>query len=358
MRLIGLAVVLAPTMVLAPMAVDGEPAGKIHRIGFIGFQSPGLESRMIGSFQDRLAELGYVNGGNTSITYRWADGNIAKYPAIAEDLVGSELDVIVAPCGSAMRAVRKLRPTIALVVRSNDIKSCAPEIATLDRPAGYTTGTIYFSPEATARRFDVLKELIPGLSHVGVLYQPTSDWEGHWADVEAAALKTGLRLHRVTWKKREDLPEAFDNAIARRVGALLTLGDGPWSDRHHIIELAASRRLPVMYDFGMFPAAEVGLISYSVDTRALFSARGRSGRPDLERHEAPETFPSAARDSSVCSSIAMQRQPLASLSRRRYFCARTRSSSKECSTHAASSSAQQWDSPGALCPRMTRASVV
>ena len=242
---------------------------------------------MIGSFQDRLAELGYVNGGNTSITYRWADGNIAKYPAIAEDLVGSELDVIVAPCGSAMRAVRKLRPTIALVVRSNDIKSCAPEIATLDRPAGYTTGTIYFSPEATARRFDVLKELIPGLSHVGVLYQPTSDWEGHWADVEGAALKTGLRLHRVTWKKREDLPEAFDNAIARRVGALLTLGDGPtWSDRHHIIELAASRRLPVMYDFGMFPAAEVGLISYSVDTRALFSARGRSGRPDLERHEA------------------------------------------------------------------------
>ena len=299
MRLIGLAVVLAPTMVLAPMAVDGEPAGKIHRIGFIGFQSPGLESRMIGSFQDRLAELGYVNGGNTSITYRWADGNIAKYPAIAEDLVGSELDVIVAPCGSAMRAVRKLRPTIALVVRSNDIKSCAPEIATLDRPAGYTTGTIYFSPEATARRFDVLKELIPGLSHVGVLYQPTSDWEGHWADVEAAALKTGLRLHRAAWKKREDLPEAFDNAIARRVGALLTLGDGPtWSDRHHIIELAASRRLPVMYDFGMFPAAEVGLISYSVDTRALFRHVAdqvvqilNGTRPRRHSHRPPATVP-------------------------------------------------------------------
>jgi putative ABC transport system substrate-binding protein len=271
MRLIGLAVSLFLILSTAPLAVGAQHAEKLYRIGFVGFQSPGLESRMIAYFQDRLAELGYVNGGNISITYRWADGNIAKYPAIAGDLVGSELDVIVAPCGPAMRAVRKLHRTIALVVRSNDIKSCAPEIVTLDRPGGYTTGAIYFSPEATARRFDVLKELIPGLSHVGILCQPTSDWEGHSADVEAAAVKTGLRLHRAAWKKREDLPFAFDDTIAQRVGVLLTLGDGmTWFYRHEIIELAASRRLPVMYDFGMFPAAEVGLISYSVDARALF----------------------------------------------------------------------------------------
>jgi ABC-type uncharacterized transport system substrate-binding protein len=269
MRLIRLT--LALVAFFTPWAVEAQPATKAHRIGFIGFQSPGLESRMISSFQERLAELGYMNGGNTAITYRWADGNIARYPAIAQDLVGAKPDVIVTPCGPALRAIRKLDRTIALVVRSNDIRSCAPEIATLERPGGYTTGAIYFSPEATARRFDVLKQLLPGLAQVGVLYQPTSDWMAHWRDVEAAAQHAGLRLHRAEWKSREDLSGAFDDAIAQRVGALLTLGDGPtWFYRHDIIGIAAARWVPVMYDFGMFPAAEVGLISYAIDTRALF----------------------------------------------------------------------------------------
>ena len=141
MRLMGL-VVAVIALAMSPPAVRAQPAIKGHRIGFIGFQSPGLESHIIRYFQERLAELGYVNGDNIAIMYRWADGNIAKYPAIAEDLVRSKPDLIVTPCGPAMHAIRKLHRTIALVVRSNDIKCCAPEVATLERPGGDTTGAI------------------------------------------------------------------------------------------------------------------------------------------------------------------------------------------------------------------------
>jgi len=119
LRLIGLTVIFTVSLTLVPLAVEGQQTGKVYRIGFVGFQSPGLESRMIAYFQDRLAELGYVNGGNTSIAYRWADGKSGKYPLIAEDLVRAKVDVIVTPCGAVLRAVRKLNQTIPLVVRSN-----------------------------------------------------------------------------------------------------------------------------------------------------------------------------------------------------------------------------------------------
>jgi putative tryptophan/tyrosine transport system substrate-binding protein len=272
MRLIGLAVALAVALTVSPLATDAQPALKGHRIGFIGTNSPGLESRMIGYFQDRLAELGYVNGGNIAITYHWADGNIARFPQIAEDLVRAQPDLIVTPCGPALHEVRKRHRTIALVIRSHDLKSCAPEIATLEHPGGHTTGAIVFSPEATARRFDVLKRLIPGLTHVALLHQPDSDWAAHWSHLEAAAREAALRLYRAAWRKREDLAAAFDDAMVQRVGAVLTLGDGPtWTHRHSIFEIAAERRLPVLYDFGMFPAAELGLMSYAIDTRAFFS---------------------------------------------------------------------------------------
>jgi len=262
--------IVGGSILAAPLAAEARQAGKAWRIGFVGFQSPGLESRMIEYFRDRLAELGYVDGHNTSISYRWADGQVGKLRSFAADLVRSQ-DVIVAPCGPLVQAIRELHTTIPLVVRSQDAQSCGSEIAVLDRPGGYTTGAIYFSPDATPRRLEILKTLIPGLSRLGVLYRPTSDWIQHWGEVEAAARHTGLYLHRAEWTEPHELPFAFDKAIDDRVGALLTLGDGmTWARRHLIIEIAALRKLPVLYDFGMFPAAEVGLMSYSVDTRALF----------------------------------------------------------------------------------------
>jgi putative ABC transport system substrate-binding protein len=153
-----------------------------------------------------------------------------------------------------------------------DFQDFGREIDSPGRPGGYTTGVTYFSPAAIPRRLALLKEAIPGLSRVGVLYRPRSDWSKHWADIEAAAGSLDLRLLPVEWVHKHQLSATFDSAIDRGVGALLTLGDGATHyHRHTLFELAAARRVPVLYDFPIFPAAEeVGLMTYRANVGALF----------------------------------------------------------------------------------------
>jgi putative ABC transport system substrate-binding protein len=180
--------------------------------------------------------------------------------------------VIVTPCGPIIGAIRRLDRAMPVVFRSVDTETCAGEIADLDRPGGYTTGALYFSPDAVGRRLEVLKALVPGLSRVGVLHRPASEWAAHWAGADAAAAGMGLSLYRVEWRRNRLLSEAIDQAVSAGVGALLTFGDGYiFARRLEIFALAADRKLPVLYDFPIPPTAfERGLVSYAVDIRTLF----------------------------------------------------------------------------------------
>jgi len=262
---------LALALVAATTGEAQEPA-KTSRIGFIGCQSPGLEAGMLSAFQARLRELGWVEDRNLTTSYRWADGDLSNYPRIVRELVQSDVDVMVIPCGPPLQAVRKLSPEIPVVARCMDLKDFGREIETPGRPGGYTTGATHFSPGATARRLELLREAVPGLSSVALLSRPGSDWTSHSDGIEAAARSLGLRVYRADWHSAGELSGVFDRAIEHRVGALLTLGDGATHfHRHHIFALAAERRLPVLYDFPMFPAADdVGLMSYYADVGTLF----------------------------------------------------------------------------------------
>jgi putative ABC transport system substrate-binding protein len=258
--------------VVALTVVDARPEPRVHRIGFIGFQSPGLEGGMLAPFQRRLRELGWIEDHNLATTYRWADGQLVNYPRIARELVESDVDVMVIPCGPPLQAVRRLDPAIPVVARCIDLKDLGREIETPIRPGGHTTGVTYFSPAAVARRLELLRRAVPGLSRVGVLVRPGSDWIAHLDAIEAAARRTGLDLYRAEWRSAGELPGVFDQAVERRAGALLTLGDGAAHfHRHHLFGLAAERRLPVLYDFPLFPAADdVGFMAYYADVHALF----------------------------------------------------------------------------------------
>lgn len=255
-------------------APAGEAQGtdRTYRVGFIGPYSPGLDWSILRGYQERLRELGWVEGQNIETTYRWAEGEFSRFPALVDSIMSSPPDVLVLPCGPAIKAARDRSPDIPIVARCIDLAGFGKEIDSVARPGGFTTGVSYFSPGATRRRLELLKELVPNLTRVGVFYQPGSTWEAHWDEVEAAARGAGIGLERLEWKQTAVLADVFSQAVARRLGAVMTLGGGPTHGyRHAIFELAAAHRVPMMYDFPMFPAAdEVGLISYYADVVALF----------------------------------------------------------------------------------------
>ncbi len=263
--------VLALVLVGAPAAV-GQDASRIYRVGFLGPYGPGLDWSILKAYQERLHELGWVEGQNISTTYHWANGNFSQFPKLVEKIMSAPVDVLVLPCGSPITTARARSPDVPIVAGCIDLAGFEKEIDSLSRPGGFTTGFTYFSPAATSRRLELLRELIPRLSRVGLLYHPRSSWAPHLAEVEAAAARANVGLVRLQWQQLSDLPAVINMAKRDAVDAVMTLGDGfAHYYRHHIFELAATNRLPVIYDFPMFPSADdVGLIAYYANVSALY----------------------------------------------------------------------------------------
>jgi putative tryptophan/tyrosine transport system substrate-binding protein len=171
--------ILAVALVLvlaAPPGVEAQGAARTYRVGFVGPYSPGLDWSILQGYQERLRELGWVEGQNIVTTYRWADGDFSRLPGLVDSIMSAPPDLLVLPCGPAIKTARDLSPAIPIVARCIDLKDFGREIDTVARPGGFTTGVTYFSPGATRRRLELLKELVPNLSRVGVLYQPESSW--------------------------------------------------------------------------------------------------------------------------------------------------------------------------------------
>ena len=266
-RSLGLAGTLL-LFLLATAAGGQTPAPpKKARVGFISYDSPGLEWGILVPYQARMRELGWIEAETLTTIYRWADGELANYPRIVREIVESGVDVVVLPCGPPLRALRQLDRSVPAVTRCLDHTDLAGEIKAPGRPGGNTTGFTFFSPSATTRRLELLRAIVPGLRDVGVLVRWKSDWIPHLPEVEATARHLGLGIHQAHWGRAHELPRVLDRAIDSRVGALLTLGDGlTHHHRHALFTLAAERRLPVLYDFPMPPSADdVGLMSYYAD---------------------------------------------------------------------------------------------
>lgn len=269
MRIVAIVIALA----LAEASIGAaQGPDRTFRVGFVGVYNPGLAAPGLLSYQQRLRELGWVEGQNISTTYGWADGEISRLPGLVRSIMRAPLDLVVLPCGDPINAARDLRPDIPIVARCMDPAGFGQEIATAAHPGGFTTGVTDFSPGATQRRLELLKELVPNLSRVGVLYHPLSSWAAHWNEVEAAARTAGVGLERIEWNASSDPGDAFHIAGKRRVPALMTLGGATaYLSRELIFELAANHRVPVLYDFPMYPIGdEGGLIAYYADVYAMY----------------------------------------------------------------------------------------
>ncbi|MBI2754075.1 MAG: ABC transporter substrate-binding protein [Betaproteobacteria bacterium] len=223
------------------------------------------------AFSSGLRGLGYVEGRNIVVELRSADGNTERLPELAAALASLRVDVLVAPDPPSTFAAKAATKTIPIVMRSSNDPVEMGLVSSLARPGGNVTGVYSLYAELTPKRLELLKEAIPGLTRVAVLWNP--EFRGSqvvWRDTQAAAKALGLTLHSLEVRRPEDLEGAFRAASAARDGALLTLRNPLLVvHRRRIAVLAAQSRVPVMYDEREF-VDEGGLMSYGANLDDLY----------------------------------------------------------------------------------------
>jgi len=172
MRLIGLEVVLALNLFLDPLAAVGQQPAKVVRIGFLGPNSASSTAGRMEALRAGLRDLGYVEGTNLIIESRWADGNYERLPALARDLVGLKVDLILTSGTPGTRAARSATATIPIIMVTSGDPVALGLVASLARPGGNITGASTFAPELSAKRIELIKEALPPIQSVGVLFNP------------------------------------------------------------------------------------------------------------------------------------------------------------------------------------------
>lgn len=255
---------------IALLALGGVPAAaraqlpeKFFRIGFLGNSTAALEANLVGPFREGLRELGYVEGRNALIEYRWAEGKYARFPALIAELVASKVDVIVTAGTPASIAVTKAAPSTPLVMVAVGDPVGTGLVATLARPGGNVTGVSSIAPQLEGKRLELLREVIPGVSHVAVLWNPDNPFHaGSLREMRAAAQALGIRINLQGIRTAADLPAAFAAMLRERPEALLVLADRVFlHSRERIMEFAAQHRLPGVHAYRELVEAG-GLMSF------------------------------------------------------------------------------------------------
>jgi len=253
MRLIGLAVVLAVSLALAPLAADAQQTGKVYRIGTLG---PAVGRGPLDEvFDQALKQLGWVEGKNLTFERRYTGGRIDQFAPAAAELVRLNVDLIVVWSPAATSAAKNATNIIPVVFLAG---GAAIEQAGLARPGGNLTGITFQANRTLAPKyFEALRELVPKLSHVAVLRVPAEDPGDETENYESAARAFNIRLRQISLHKPEDLKDALASIERNRPQALLGAPSGLlYVFRKDIAEFAAKHRLPALY--GLREVAEVG----------------------------------------------------------------------------------------------------
>ena len=259
---------LAGGLLVAPLAAEAQPAGKMPRVGYL---SPGSSSdpgrqRRFEAFRQGLRELGYVEGQDIVIESRWAEGKYERYPALAADLVRLKVDVIVAVGGRASQDAQQATRTIPIVMSVTIDPLGTGLVASLARPGGNVTGLSLMASEVVGKQLELLKEVVPKVSRVALLWNPANPGSApQLREAEASARVLGVRLQTLEARVPQEIDRAFAAMTRERAGALVVLTDSIFTNqRRQIAELAAERRLPAVY--GNSEHAEAGgLVAYSAN---------------------------------------------------------------------------------------------
>ena len=251
---------------------EAQQTGKNFRIGFLGSSTASGIAVPLDVFWQELTKLGWIEGKNITIEYRFAEQKQKRLPELAADLVRLKVDLIVTSGGPTPLAAKGATSTIPIVMTTSVDPVAEGLIASLARPGGNVTGLSGLTPELITKRLEILKDAIPKLSRVGLLRQPRGVLgDLQLGELRAAALALKLKLEEIeTQPDAKGLESAFQTAKQKEVGAIMiTAGPSFGAERKRIIELATKHRLPAIYADKEFVDAG-GLMSYGVDNIDLY----------------------------------------------------------------------------------------
>jgi putative ABC transport system substrate-binding protein len=227
---------------------EAQQAKKVQRIGYLTANTSSAELPRLDAFRQALRDLGHVEGQNITIEYRHAEGKFDRLPGFAAELVGLKEDVLVGVTTNAVLAAKDATRTIPIVFVGVSDPIGAGLIDSLARPGGNLTGFTNIAPVLSGKRLELLKETVPKLSRVAVLWDPQSPGSvPQWKETELAATELGLRLFSMEASSVDEYEGAFKEAVKARSGALaVTLNPVSNSNQKPIAELATKYRLPTI----------------------------------------------------------------------------------------------------------------
>jgi ABC-type uncharacterized transport system substrate-binding protein len=246
-----------------PLTAHAQQAGKIPRIGFMGNSTPAMEANLVGPFREGLRELGYEEGHNLIIEFRWAEGKYDRFPALIAELLAANVDVLVTAGTPATLAIKKATSTVPLIFIAVGDPVGTGVVPSLARPGGNITGLSSIAPDLEGKRLGLLREVVPQLSHVAFFLNPANPFHtGSMRQALVAAQSLGIKLQPLEVRKSEDLDSAFATVAKQKPDALLILADRVFlHSRRRIMEFAVQQRLPSINAYRELVEAG-GLMSY------------------------------------------------------------------------------------------------
>ena len=241
----------ATAILVAPLAADAQQAAKVPRIAFLGNSTAALEANLVGPFREGLRDLGYVEGRNILIEYRWAEGKYERFPALIAELIALKVDVIVTAGTPATLAVKKVTTSVPLVMIAVGDPVGTGIVPSLGRPGGNITGLTSIAQDLEGKRLELLREVVPQLSHIAVLWNAANPIQViQERETRAAAQVLGMKVLSLGVRTAQEIDGALATIARERPGALLVLADRLFlHHRARIMDFAAQHHLPGVHAY-------------------------------------------------------------------------------------------------------------
>jgi ABC-type uncharacterized transport system substrate-binding protein len=252
-----------------PIAARAQQAGSRYTVGIFsaGDDNTALNTVLV----DGLRELGWVEGKNVAFEHRYAENRLERLPGLAADLVRLKVDVIAAAGTLAPLAAKQASSTIPIVMTAAGDPLGSGLVASLARPGGNVTGMSLMAPDLGGKRLELLKEVVPGLAHVAVLWNAANPYSALvFKETQAAGRTLGIEVQSLEVRAPDDFDGAFEAARRQRPDALITVEDPlTTSQRQRVADFTAEQQLPSLHGVREFAAAG-GLMSYGASLADLF----------------------------------------------------------------------------------------